>query len=841
LTYRAQITQNFLFRPLLFVALAGVSLSPIIDGEAHAQNQPATVGIGRRQNNPKTETDKNKPAKNEKKSTPQASARPTSRVKEKPVPVGAQVSEILVSGQRKIEKDAVLARLKTKAGQGYSADDVREDIQNLFKSGFFFNVEVLRTTTAKGIVLEYKVLEKPSMAEIVYEGVSELKSEDVSEAAGIKAYEILNSSKLKEAQEKVQKLYEDKGFFLAKVDVQIDDLVKDETVKVTFKIKENDKVKVKKITFLGNKKLSDNTLKSKLLTQEEGYFTGLSGSGAYKQEIFERDTQIVRFIYYNQGYIQAKVDRPQVTVTPDKKGIYITIRVEEGEQFEVGDLDFANDILFPRQELFDVIKLDDNKIFAYDLLQKDLSELQAKYGDLGYAYTNVIPRWNIREKDKKVDLVFEFDKGNKVYFNQINVVGNSKTRDKVLRRELKIKEGELYHETRRRLSLENVQRLGFFEEVNFKTSSVPDHPELMNIDIVVKERSTGQIQFGAGYGTTQGFTLQGSVQQTNFLGKGQNLGVSLNHSNNYTLYDVSFTEPYYNDTLWSVGFRVFQSSNTGRLDFNERKTGGSVFFGHPIGEYTRANLSYTYSASRLFDVKDKDDVSLTDPDLFPLHTADGDAGLVGASIDYDTRNDRLRPSKGIYARAGYSLTGPFGGNLRYYKANADFRFFKNIFWDVIFRNSLSYARIESTDPSRIPPFNELYLLGGPYTLRGYRYARVGKQLQSITIRNKLIGQGMSVEEATENSKRYYGGTQQLMYQGELLFPLINEASMYGVGFYDVGLAEDILTSDKLYSDVGFGIRWFSPIGPLRFEWGFPMNRDLNHESVVFEFSIGTPF
>ncbi len=756
----------------------------------------------------------------------------------------AIVSDILVSGQRKIEKDAVIARLKTKLNEPYDDEKVREDIQILFKLGYFYNVEVLRTLTGKGVQLEYKVLEKPSMAEITYEGLSELKVEDISGASGLKAYEILNMAKIKEAQDKIQKLYEDKGFFLAKIDVKVDDVIKDETVKVTFKIKENDKVKVKKITFLGNKKLSDANLKSKLMTQEEGYFTGLSGSGSYKQEIFERDTQIVRFVYYNQGYIQAKVDRPQVTVTPDKKGIYITFRVEEGEQFEVGDLDFAGDILFSRQELFDAIKLDENKIFAYDILQKDLSDLQAKYGDLGYAYANVIPRWNVREKDKKVDLVFDFDKGNKVYFGQINVVGNSKTRDKVLRRELKIKEGELYNETRRRESVENVQRLGFFEEVNFKTSSVPDHPELMNVDIVVKERGTGQIQFGAGYGTSQGFTLQGSVQQTNFLGKGQNLGVSLQHASTATTFDVSFTEPYYNDTLWSAGFRAFRSTNSGRDDYNENKTGGSLFLGHPIGEYTRANLSYTYTTTELLDVYDSAGALITDHTLFPLKTANGDAGLVGASIDYDTRNDRFRPTKGIYARAGYSLTGPFGGNLRYYKANGDFRYFKNIFWDVVIRNSFSYARIESTDRDREIPFNELYLLGGPYSLRGYRAARVGKMVQSTFLKNKLMGTPLfqTPAQADINSRRFFGGSQQLMYQGEILFPLINEASMFGVAFYDVGQAEDVLSDNKLFSDVGFGIRWFSPIGPLRFEWGFPLNRDVDyHDSVNFEFSIGTPF
>jgi len=755
------------------------------------------------------------------------------------------IADIKVDGQKKIEKDSIISRLKMKKGQSYSTADfkttVREDIATLFKTGFFSNVEVYIENVGSDKAIVFKVLEKPSVAEVVWEGVSEdVKKEELNDALGIKSYEILNITKLKEGQDKVQKFYEDKGYFLAKIDYAIEDVVKDETVKIKVTVKQNDRVKVKKITFLGNKKVPSSQLIIDQLVAEEGYFTGLSGSGQFKQDMFERWIQGIRFIYFNKGFIQAKIDRPQVTVTPDKKGIYITINIDEGEAFDVGDIDFSGDVLFSRQELLDTMKLDENKIFAYDVLQRDLADLQAKYGDLGYAFANVNPQWKVKESERKVDIVFDFDKGNKVYFGRINVVSNTKTRDKVVRRELKIKEGELYNETRRRVSLENIQRLGFFDEVNFKTSTPPDKLDILNIDITVKERNTGQIQLGAGYGSAQGFTLQGSVQQTNFMGRGQNLGVSLNLASQYSVYDFTFTEPYFRDSLWSLGFRVFRSENSGRLDYNETRTGGSVFLGYPLGDYLRLNTSYTYTATKLTNVTDAAGNNITDYDLFPLNTAEGDSGLLGVSLDYDTRNDRFRPTKGIYARLGYSLTGPFGGNLEYYKGNADFRFFKTLFWDVVFRNSISYARIESTDPNRLPPFNELYLLGGPYSLRGYRYGRVGRQVKSTKIENELKAiPGMT--DIEEKSKRYYGGSQQLMYQGELLFPLIREAQMYGVAFYDVGQAEDTIIDERFFADTGFGIRWFSPIGPLRFEWGFPLNREYLHEAVVFEFSIGTPF
>lgn len=752
------------------------------------------------------------------------------------------IQKVEVTGNRKIEKDAILAKVTSQPGQKYSAENIRRDVEALFKLGYFNNIEVDRQGSGQDVVLTFRVLEKPSLVEIVYQGNSEIKSEDIADAAGLKAYQLLNMAKVKESVEKIQKLYEDKGFFLAKIDYAVEDVKKDETVRLIFKINENDKVKVKKITFLGNKHLGDSQLKSKMLTQEGGFFSGLSGSGQYKQEMFERDVQILRFFYYNQGYVQAKVDRPQVTVTPDKKNIYITIRVEEGEQYHVGEVDFAGDILFPKDELQSLITIDENGVFAYDILQKDIGELTAKYGDLGYAYANVIPRTRFNDKERKVDLVFEFDKGSKVYFGKINVIGNSKTRDKVVRRELKVFEGELYNETRRRQSVENIQRLGFFEEVNFKTAIDPERTDVMNVDIAVKERNTGQIQLGAGYGTSQGFTLQGSVSQANFLGKGQNLGASLNLSGTGSYYSLSFTEPYFRDTLWSVGADVYQSANTGRLDFDENHTGGAVRLGHPLGDYTRGVLRYKYDKSQLSERKDSEGKVITDRDLFPLETASGETSSLTGTLEYDTRNDRQMPTKGIYTSASFEYAG-LGGSLKYTRGNANFRFFKNIFWDVVWRNSLQYARIDSLNDNPVP-FSELYLLGGPYSLRGYRSYRVGRMKfsQKVFDEIKTDNPTLSDEEARKRAMRFFGGTQQAMYQTELQFPLVKEAGIMGAAFFDVGAADDVLAEGNFYADVGFGIRWYSPIGVLRFEWGFPLNRDPYYqEPTVFEFSIGPSF
>lgn len=756
-----------------------------------------------------------------------------------------KITAIEVTGVRKIEKEAILGKISSHVGEDFSPQTVTQDIQALFKLGYFVQIEVLKENATGGVSLEYRVVEKPVASEIIYEGNSEVKTDDLEKEVDLKKYEILDHQKVKDAIKKMEKVYEDKGFYLVKIEPVIEDIKKGETVRLKFVITENDKVKVKKITFIGNHELKDSYLKSRMFTQEAGYFSGLSNSGSFKQEAFERDIQILKYMYWNQGYVQVKVDRPTVTVTPDRKSIYITYHIEEGSQYSVGDVDFSGDMLFPKSELYDVIKIKDNGVFAVDVMQRDISELQAKYGDLGYAFTNVIPNYNFHEKEKKVDLTFQFEKGNKVYFGSFNVVGNTKTRDKVVRRELKIVEGELYNETRKRTSQENVQRLGFFEQVEFKTSTPPEKPDQLNIDIVVKERNTGQLQLTAGYGNIQGFTLGGSIQQTNFRGLGQTLGARIDYASQRQEYSLSLTDPYYQDTLWSAGFDTFYIDNRERIYYDSRKFGGALRFGHPVfgSDYTRGYFQYKL---------DKTDLSAndnTDPILFPLDTARGVTSSGKLSLEYDTRNDRFSPSKGIYTGVSYERAG-LGGDLNYQIFSGYFRYFYNVWSDLVWRNNLSYSDLQPTGDKDVP-FTERFNMGGAYTLRGYGMGTVGRTVFSqfrydkigTNDGNPLYTPNISDDDRRKKATVVFGGTKQLLFQTEMQFPLIKEAGLTGVFFYDIGQAEDDITQSKFMSDFGMGFRWQSPLGLLRFEWGFPLNKDdyYGRDAVNFEFSIGPPF
>ncbi len=751
---------------------------------------------------------------------------------------GTVITKISISGNKKIEADAIRAKLKSRVGEPINVDDVRADVQNIFEMGYFYNIEVSEEKATGGVELSYKVTEKPSIVEIIYKGNDKIEKDDLQEASGIKQYTILDQNKLQEAVGKMSKLYEDKGFFLARVQYQVEtikalDEKGGEEVKVIFNIKENDKVRVKKITFLGNHAVTDLKLKSAIQTQEGGFFSFISSSGSYKQEVFDRDLQILNFLYFNEGYVQVKIDRPEVYVTPDKRSVYITIRIEEGEQFSVGKVDFAGDLLFSKDELFEATQIQKSGIFVYETLQKDLKALQFKYGDLGYAFANIIPRTQLREKERLVDIVFEIEKGQKVYFGNFTVTGNTKTRDKVIRRELRIQEGELYNETRRRRSEENIKRLGYFSDVVFNTSTPPDSPTTMNVDIQVKERSTGTIQVGAGYSTNGGFLFQGQISQTNLFGKGQSLSFSINVNGLGSTYNLGFTEPYFNDTQWSVGGDIYQTSRI-LTQYQEKKKGFDIRVGHPIAEYWAGYLTYKLEETEIYDN------AYADPTLFDPPLASGIGSSVAGSIVYDKRNDRWAPTDGLYGSASVEQAGLTGEKL-YTKGLINFRLYKEIFWKLVFRNNVNYGII-GTSPDRVPPFNELFLLGGANSMRGFSWFTVGKR------KTAYFGQGISGFDGTpvplvNPNPVPFGGTQEFFDQAEIEFNLVPEAQIKGVIFYDIGDADDYDIFENLREDAGFGFRWFSPIGPLRFEWGFPLDRrpELNENFSNFEFSIGSPF
>ncbi len=742
------------------------------------------------------------------------------------------LSQVVVKGNDRIQTDAISTQIKTEKGLSYSESDLREsvraDVLRLYQMGYFYNIEVDQTDG----ILTYTITEKPFVTTLVFDGNDELSDEDLQDALDVKPYEFLNVSSIQVAVEKLQKLYEEKGFFLAKLSYQLEYL-ENNAAKLTFQIQENDKVKVKDITILGNENLSDDQLTSLMLTKEKGLFSFLSGSGQYRQEFFERDAQVLKLIYYNEGYINVQVDLPRVYISPDRKSISIRISVNEGNRYKIGDVSVNSDELFSAEQLLDKVNIKDSEFFAYNVLQSDLSRLQAMYGDLGYAYTNVVPQTQINEKERKVDITFEIEKGNKVSFGRISIIGNDKTRDKVIRREMSIKEGELYHETHKRQSIANIRRLGYFEEVDFQQKPRPNQPHIMDIEIHVTERSTDSIQLQVGYNGRDGFMGTIRLQSYNLFGRGQSL--ALGASTNTTAYSfgsplamdyfLQFTEPYFLDSLWSTGIDLYHREFFIFEDgYRERRSGGALRLGYPLASYLRGFVTYKYY---YVGIGTEEEFDATIPTFSDVNSAIGHRSIVGLSLQYDRRDDRLFPQNGVFFSSSMEYAGA-GGGKKYIEGFFNARFFKEIFWGIVLRNNLVYSFLAAPEGHTVP-FNQLFRLGGSETLRGYDWISVGRTEKSA---NRDRRSGRRIDKVV-------GGSQQLYYNLELQFPLLSRIKMLGVLFFDIGYAEDEFRLENLRSNVGFGFRLNTPISPIRIEFGIPIRKRAHESGFVVQFGLGS--
>lgn len=739
---------------------------------------------------------------------------------------GKVVGEISVQGLKRIEKEAVTNKLVTKAGQVLTRDQVRADIQALFGMGFFDDIAVAaERLDEQRARVTYTVRERPVISRIEFEGNERISTSDLKDVVKIKEWSILDVNRVKDDVALIQKHYEDKGFYLAKVSFAVRQLKGDE-IELIYKINDYEKVQIKRITFLNNKRFSDEQLKNLLVeTREGGFFSFLGGGGNFKESAFKQDLQRLTYYYLDHGYVKFRYENPVVTVSDDKKWLYISIYVDEGEQYTMGSTDFSGDILFPRDELQTELTLVSGETFSISKRNADIQRLTEKYQDLGYAFTNVIPKMNVKDDTKTLDIDYSFEKGNLVYFGEINILGNTKTHDKVIRRELKIREGELYSGTRLRQSRENVERLGYFApgEVVFNPITPKGKNDVLNIEITVKERSTGTITLGAGYGSAQGFFFTTTISEINLFGRGQTISLAAQYAADRLSksFNLGFTDPYAFDQRFSLGFDIYSVNFPIPDKYSTRKLGFDVRFGYPVFEYTNAFVTYKNEGLQIADFRD--------PGL-PEAVWKPDEGVLSSvvwSMIRDKRNNRFETSDGNYQSASLETAG-LGGDKSFIKWNLNSRYYKRLVGSLVFRNSIEVGQITGTGGKVIPP-SERFYLGGPNNMKGF----------------ELFKLGPTIPRSDGDGTIPLGGTFQGFGLFELEHPLIREAGLKFVLFFDVGNTWDPLPSGGepfvLRADSGFGIRWFSPIGPLRFEWGFPFALKPGESPTVFQFFIGPPF
>jgi outer membrane protein insertion porin family len=729
---------------------------------------------------------------------------------------GEKVDKIDVKGNLKIDREAILEKIGSKAGQPLDEEQVRKDIVAIHKLGYFDDIKV----DLDNGVLTFTVKERPAINRIIFFGNDQVSTDDLKNNLSIKTYDIYDENLVRESVRKLQKYYEDKGFYLAKIDYSIRPSKEKDMVEVLFRVREYDKVRIRKITFLGNKEFSDDQLKRVLHnTQEGGFFSWVSNSGNFKELDFKNDMQMLQVWYMNEGHVRFRNEPPIVTVSEDKKWVFITIKVEEGKKYNMGPIDFSGDLLFPKEELYDRLQLKTGDVFSIIKRNQDILALTEKYQDLGYANVNVIPNLEIHDDILTVSTTYDFEKGTLVHFGRITVKGNSKTRDKVIRRELKIREGELYSGSGMRVSKENVQRLGFFEQdsVQFATKSPPGRPDIMDVEVNVKERPTGQFQLGAGYATTTKFFFTTQVSESNFMGKGQDLRFSTQISANEIdkSFSASFTDPYAWDTLWSMGGTLNYNKTQIPNEYVEFRKGFQLNLGHPISDYTRLWLGYRLEAIQLLAIPNFG----IDPYIQNnIGFESGTISSVSVTVANDKRNDRMVTTGGHYISISEEDAG-IGGNRKFARTIGDARIYRKIWGDLVWRAKLEMGNMIPFTEAGIQS-SEKFRLGGPNNLRGY----------------PAFGIGPTDNE--NGSIHVLGGINEFFTMWEFEYPIANDIGLKFVTFADAGNAFDGYQLNLLY-DVGWGIRWFSPLGPLRFEWGYPLKNNSNGSQ--FNFMIGPPF
>ncbi|MBF0297760.1 MAG: outer membrane protein assembly factor BamA [Oligoflexia bacterium] len=737
-----------------------------------------------------------------------------------------RIDDIEVRGNKKIEKEAILEKVHSKKGVILDNKMLRDDIESIYKMKYFENVEAHHEMRDKKNVLVFVIKERPIIKSISFSGNSELSTEDIKEKVKSKEFSILDINSIKNDVSELKKFYEEKGYYLVSVDYEIKKTT-EENVEVVFKIKEFEKVKVKKITVLGNRAFSDNEIKEIMRTREESIISFMTDYGNFKEFDFETDIERIKYFYKTKGYLQVNLGKPLITVSEDKRWLFITFKINEGPQFSVNKIFYDGDMLFPEDTLKEKTSLKESDIYSEETLRKDIQILSELYQDEGYAFANVIRNLDIVPGENKVDVRFSFEKGKIAYFGKIIMKGNTETRDKVIRRELLVREGMKFSGSALRKSRENVKRLGFFdaESVVLNTVTVKDRDDLLNLEISVKERGTGQIQVGAGYSTASQAFFQASISKKNFRGLGQDLSFTLNFAKRSQEYRFGFVEPYLFDSQWTGGGDIFYRKDIDLNDTYSFEKGFDLRIGYPIFDYTRLYLVYSFIEKKITDI--------TDPTV-DIDKENGIASSVKTLLEYDRRNDRWDPSGGFFGRLSYEYVG-IGGDKFWSSTELDVRYYKSVIEDLILRTRMLAAQLYERNKKEVPSGDRLYL-GGARTLRGYEAKDVGP-FKRAKARN-------AVEDEAER-KWPLGGLFSLLGTVEFEYPLVREAGLKGAVFTDAGNVYDSYIGKKgdysLRYDWGFGFRWFSPIGLLRFEFAYPIRKKEKERSSQFYFDIGQVF
>lgn len=782
-----------------------------------------------------------------------------------------KLTDVKIAGNIRVEEDGIRLHVKSRPGDAHDPSLVEQDVKAIFRMGFFDDV---RAELSPNNVLTYQVKEKPYIREVRIQGQSQVTREKIETALGVTARTVLDRGKVAEGVEKIRKLYGEQGYVNAVIDYAVSVEANNQAA-VVVDINEGARLLIKRVSFEGNKAFSDSDLKGLIATKEEWLFSFITNRGVLDRDVLTNDIAILQNHYYDNGYIDHKIDDPAILRGRD--GLEVVIRVEEGQQYRVGKVEIGGDLIQDGKVLLKQVKITSGQIFRGSRLREDVSSLSELYSNRGFAFVQVDPVTKVNQRERNVDVTLAITKGPPVYFNRVLIAGNNKTRDNVVRRELQTAEQELYSGTRVTQSRNALQRTGYFEDVQLTTKKT-DQPDTVDLLVDVKEGPTGTFTVGGGYSSGDGFVFNANIAEKNLLGRGQGVTGNFSLGSKRQDYVLRFNEPYFNNSKMSLGFDAF---NTKRefTEFDERKLGFGMSTSYPFRDlyipflrdpkkeravgsdelavarapsfwdYARGGVSYDFTRENISGVKPGASQAIREEAGKSLTSS------MTPEVSYDSRDHFFNPTQGVKSAFSTKFAG-LGGDNRFIKTDLSGRWYyplmKNPDWGgnyvLSLGGSMGYGLgITRANGGDDLPLFERYFAGGINSVRGFTDRSIGPRAKDSCVPADVnqpayekpstgcVNSGDTVKKGD-----VIGGNKSALLSAEVMFPVMEQYGLRGVAFFDMGNSFDKgFNFGDFRRSVGVGGRWMSPFGPLRVELGFPLNKKSGDDTSVLGFSIGS--
>jgi outer membrane protein insertion porin family len=717
------------------------------------------------------------------------------------------IRDLVIEGNRRVQEAVILGRIQSKPGSTFSPSQLSEDVRNVFGLGFFDDVRTRVDDFEGGVKLTFEVVERPFVRDVEFAGNRRVSSDTLRDKIDIKLGAVFNPVEVQRAREKLKDFYEEEGYFEVQITPETESFP-DGDVKAVFAIVEGRRVTIDTVVIAGNKGLSDGKIKDVMQVQERQYFIL---RGTLQRQKLDEDVERILSLYNDHGYVQARVETTDVKVDRDRALVTITVRVVEGPQYKVGKVDITGVTLVPPFEVRRQIKFQTGDVFSRTKVREALRNIGDLYSTIGRASAEVVPRTEQTPNPPRMDVIFEIAEGPEVYVERINLVGNVRSQDKILRREIPLVEGDLFTLQKMQRSRQRLLNLGYFETVSVTTAPGSDKTKIIvNVDVV--ERPTGLFSIGGGFSSVDSFLGTIDISQRNFLGRGWEVSARIRAGANTQQGIISFTEPWFLDRPLAVGFDLYDTIRQ-YDEFELDSLGLTLRASHPFADFWRWLAQYRVTRDKISDV----DTSISTELLSEQGTRV--TSLVAGTLIRDSRDSIVAPTKG----GNLSLLAEFaglGGDARFIRTIASATYFQPIWLDHILSGRVEAGYGFGWDGEPLPLFERFYL-GGPNTIRGFKFRKV----------SPIDDAGVRI-----------GGDTELLGNAEYIVPLPLNIRL--AGFFDAGnvygFGVKIDPTDLRYA-AGAGVRWLSPFGPIRLDYGVNLDRRTGEDFGAFHFSVGSPF